>query len=146
MESYKQQEKQKLKTVKAYLYQAKSMNKSINAKMAEIEELQEKAESVQSFRINAITVHTNENTSNQTVDRIIDMQIEINAEIDRLTDLRREIKGSIKKLTDTRFRDLLNTYYIADKTLEECADILNYSTSHIFALHRDALRAFVKIV
>jgi DNA-directed RNA polymerase specialized sigma subunit len=75
----------------------------------------------------------------EAVQRIIDLEAEIDRDIDRLVDLRRQIEQSIDAVEDTRLRDILRRRYVDGDTLEKMAEDLELSYQWVCVLHGRAL-------
>lgn len=74
-----------------------------------------------------------------TINRIIDLQNEINADIDSLVDTKREIMALIKKVSNVEYQLLLEQRYLCYHTWEQIAVDLGYSIHHVYKLHNAAL-------
>lgn len=73
------------------------------------------------------------------VDKIVDLEAELNNEIDQLIDIRAEIEAVIAAVEDDRERLLLQYRYLDGKTFEWIAAKMNYSWRQIHRLHSRAL-------
>lgn len=78
------------------------------------------------------------------VDRIADLQAEINREIDNLVRLKTEIRSKINALDDYRYIAILTEYYINCQRWEDIAESMEMSVRHTLRLHGEALQAFRK--
>lgn len=131
-------------TAKTYLTQAYRLDQRINAKiqqMASLNALATKCTSV----LSGMPGSPNKGRSSmaEAVDRIIDLQNEINADIDRLVDLKRDIMTAIAAVDDLELQTLLEKRYLCYKTWEVIAVEMGFSIQHIYRLHRQALEAFI---
>lgn len=126
-------------TAKEYLSQYRYLNDSINAKLAQVEELRRKAQSVGGGNSNGVHNPMPYDRIGEITAKIVDLEAEINSEIDRLVDMQREIKSSITTVSEERLRALLEYRYINCMTLEEIAVKMNYSYKQICRLHGKAL-------
>lgn len=98
-------------TVKDYLYSVRVSDKLIRTKEHELLKLR--------LNIAQVSVKQNEpvktsgvNDPMRIVDRIADLQAEINREIDNLVRLKTEIRSKINALDDYRYIAILTEYYI----------------------------------
>ena len=98
-------------TVKDYLYSVRVSDKLIRTKEHELSKLR--------LNIAQVSVKQNEpvktsgvNDPMRIVDRIADLQAEINREIDNLVRLKTEIRSKINALDDYRYIAILTEYYI----------------------------------
>ena len=79
-----------------------------------------------------------------TIDKIIDLQEEINRDIDRLVDLKAEIVSVIKAVNNAEYQTLLEKRYLCFMTWESIAVDMGYSIQHLYRL-REKAYAEVKI-
>ena len=131
-------------TAKEYLNQVRLADRQIKVKLSELHSLK-----LNSAQISPQAKTDRVQTSStcdvmKTVDKIVDMQNEINREIDNLVDLKREVRGKINQLDDNRYVLILTEYYINGKTWEKVAEDNNFSDRHVRRLHGWALQAFRK--
>ena len=126
-------------TAKEYLSQYRALNDSINAKIAQVEELRRRAQTVSGG--SATGSHSSQpyDRIGEITARIVDLEREINGEIDRSVDLQREIRRAIAAVPDERLRTLLEYKYINGCTIEQIAVAMNYSYPQICRLHGRAL-------
>ena len=122
-------------TVKDYLYSVRVSDKLIRTKEHELSKLR--------LNIAQVSVKQNEpvktsgvNDPMRIVDRIADLQAEINREIDNLVRLKTEIRSKINALDDYR--------YINCHRWEDIAECMEMSVRHTLRLHGEALQAFRK--
>ena len=78
-----------------------------------------------------------------TIDKIIDLQVEINRDIDALVDLKREIVTVIKAVDNPEDQTLLEKRYLCFLHWEQIAVDMNYGIDNIFKLHKKALACVV---
>lgn len=132
-------------TAKEYLNQARTLDIEINTKLEELHQLKQKACCVQSVVISERVQSSNTNSSNKIIDKIVDLQNEINAEIDKLVDLKAEIRHKISKVNYTMLRVVLTEYYLNLKTWASIAEKYGYTERNIHYLHSCALKEFNKV-
>lgn len=123
-----------------YLEQIPKLNAMIENKMAE----------VQQWRDVALGITTNtegervQSSGSQqkmadAINRVIDLQAEINSMIDRLIDLKQEIIRSIEQLSATEY-DVLHKRYIQGMTFDEIGAAKHKSKSWATTVHGRALQ------
>lgn len=130
---------------KEYLNQLKLLDIRIKQKIEELESLKSTAASLSSVDYTKDPVQTSRSGEApyvQTVNKMIDLSMEINREIDIFADKKHQIIGQIQGLLDADEVDLLYRRYIQYLTFEKIADKMNYSMRHIFTIHRSALHHF----
>ena len=129
-----------------YLEQVGKLNAMIENKMAEVEQWRDVAL--------GITPHSEgervQSSGSQSkmadaVDRIIDLQSEINGMIDRLIDLKQEIIRTIEQLTATEY-DVLHKRYIQGMTFDEIGAAKHKSKSWATTVHGRALQNLNEIL
>lgn len=75
-----------------------------------------------------------------TVNKIIDLQKEINKEIDKLVDLKKEIADAIASVDNEEHRLILELRYLNYKGWEQIALELHYSLRQVHYMHGEALK------
>jgi len=75
------------------------------------------------------------------VDKIVDLEREVDDEIDKLQEIRRQVLAVINGVTDTSQRCVLTLRYIHGMRFEEIAVKLNYHYRWVIELHGRGLRA-----
>ena len=113
-----------VKHVKTYLRKARELDTLVHTKLNEIDRLRELAECLSSPKLGERVTSSNGNTSMQTVDKIVDLQAEVNKEIAVLVDLIAEIHTKIEQLENPTERAVLTERYINVKSWEEIAEII----------------------
>lgn len=137
-----EQVKQDVKHVKAYLRKARELDTLVHTKLSEIDRLRELAECLSSPKLGERVTSSKGNTSMQTVDKIVDLQAEIDKEIAELVELITEIHAKIEQLSDTAEKAVLTERYINGRSWEEIAGIIGYSDRNTRYLHGRALLNF----
>ena len=69
-----------------------------------------------------------EDRMQDAVERLSEVEKELNEKIDKLVDLRREVDMAISTIGDTRLETVLRYRYIDDMTFEQMALKMNYCT------------------
>lgn len=131
-----------VKHVKTYLRKAGELDTLVHTKLSEIDRLRELAECLSSPKLGERVTSSNGNTSMQTVDKIVDLQAEVNKEIAVLVDLIAEIHTKIEQLENPTERAVLTERYINVKSWEEIAEIISYSERNTKYIHGRALKNF----
>ena len=131
-----------VKHVKTYLRKARELDTLVHTKLSEIGRLRELAECLSSPRMGDKVSSNKGNTSMQTVDKIVDLQAEVNKEIAVLVDLIAEIHTKIEQLENPTERAVLTERYINVKSWEEIAEIISYSERNTKYIHGRALKNF----
>ena len=85
-----------------------------------------------------------ENNTMRIIDKIVDLQNEINLEIDKLVDLKFEIREKIGNVYNQKFITLLTDKYINGFTFEQIAERMDTSYETIKGWHGEALQIFRK--
>jgi len=73
------------------------------------------------------------------VDRVVDLEAEINADIDRLVNTKREVISTIEQLEVTEY-DILHRVYVQDMDFNAVAKDLDKSYSWVTTVHGRALK------
>ena len=74
-----------------------------------------------------------------TVEKIIEIEEQLDHEIDALVDLRNRIEAAVEKLEDGRLRDVMRYRYIDGMKWEQIAVEMHYSYMQVCRLHGKAL-------
>lgn len=80
------------------------------------------------------------------IDKIIDLQEEINQDIDSLVDLKREIMNIIRSIENTEYQTLLEKRYLCFLTWEKIAVDMCYTIHHLYKMHNAALEVCSRIL
>ena len=131
-------------TAKEYLMQVRTLDALINAKRTELYGLKLNATSISSPQITEKVQSNGENSVMRIVDKIVDLQNEINAEIDKLVDLKSEIQEKISNVYNQKFITLLTDKYINGFTIEQIAERMEKDYKTVCRWHGEALQIFRK--
>ncbi len=82
----------------------------------------------------------------RTVEKIIELEQELDAQIDQMIDTRREIEKAVAAVDDQRLRDVLEQHYIRGLTWEDVAQIMKIDTRWVYRLHIKALQKLTIII
>lgn len=131
-------------TAKEYLNQAYRLDQRIDSKIEQVASLNDLATKC-TTTISGMPHNPSRSTSPMadTIDKIIDLQVEINRDIDALVDLKREIVTVIKAVDNPEYQTLLEKRYLCFLHWEQIAVDMNYGIDNIFKLHKKALACVV---
>lgn len=132
--------KGKLMKTKDYLNQARSLDKRIDSKLEQVERLRSLAERTTTLLSWAPKGQSNENRTEYCIQKIWELEKEINAGIDELIDLKREIGAVINTVPTDQYRMLLEYRYLSCKTWEDIAKAMDYDLRWIYRMHGSALQ------
>lgn len=129
-------------TAQEYFNQAYRLDQRINSKIEQLRTLNELAlKATATYTGMPHSPNKGSQTMANTVDRIIDLQDEINRDIDELVDLKAEIRTVIDTVANTDLRLILEERYLNWKSWEQIAVSLGYNLRYLHRLHRQALEA-----
>ena len=126
-------------TAVEYLSQAYRLDIRINSKIEQVASLNDLAMKATSVAT-GMPHNPNKGTSTMadTIDKIIDLQEEINRDIDTLVDLKAEIVTVIKAVGNTEYQTLLEKRYLNYMSWESIAVDMGYSIQHLYRLREKA--------
>ena len=132
-------------TAKEYLSQAKYLDMRINSKIQQLSSLNDLAKKCTSA-LTGMPRNPSGSTSTMadTINKIIDLQREINADIDALVDLKRDITDVIKAVPEQEAQTILEKRYLCLLPWEQIAVDMHYSIQHAFRIHDQALEEIDK--
>lgn len=127
-------------TAKDYFAQAYRLDQRINAKLEQVDTLNLLAGRATST-LTGMPRNPNRATSSMAdaVEKIVDLQADINNDIDALVDLKCEIVAIIKSIVNNEHQMLLELRYLCFKSWEQIAVDMSYNVRHIYRLHDKAL-------
>lgn len=133
-------------TAREYLSQAYRLDQRIHSKLEQIESLSELATRCTSA-ITGMPRNPSPSASSmaEAVDKIVDLQNEINQDMLRLVDLKRDIVTTIKAVDDMEYQTLLELRYLCFKTWEQIASDMHYSARWVHIVHSRVLAAVDKM-
>lgn len=130
-------------TAKKYLNQARHLDKLINAKVRCIAGYKKDIGILQSPKLVDKVQHSSDNASSvRIVEKIVDLEKELDNDIDKLVDLKREIISKIDALQDNLQKTILIDYYINTKTFEDIAYDEGYSKRQIIRIYNKSIKIF----
>lgn len=133
---------------KVYLKRIRLYDSHINNKMEELERLKAMVTKItQTLREDAGGGSRSQDKIGDAVSRMVDLQVELNAEIDRYIDSKAEICNALNKIQKQRYFDVLYKRYVLFKTWQQIADEMGYTDlRNVYRLHGRALLAFNRIL
>lgn len=128
-------------TAKEYLSQAYRLDLRINSKIEQVSSLNDLATKCTSV-INDMPRNPNRGTSTMAnaIDKIIDLQSEINNDIETLVNLKQEIVTVIKEIGNLEYQTLLEKRYLCFLSWERIAVDMGYDLRYVHKLHNLALK------
>lgn len=133
-------------TAKEYLCRARVINIEINSKLETVASLRALAEKCTLSLQQAPSGGGNSRMLEDICIRICLEEKEIDSGIDELLETKDEISAAIAKLSSPLQRALLSMRYISFMSWQDISDSLNYSPSHVFRIHVNALKEMEKII
>ena len=130
-------------TAKEYLSQARYLDARINSKIKQLEVLNTLATSATSV-LTGMPHSPNKATSKMAdiVDKIVDLQAEINRDIDALVDLKGEMRSKLEMVPAEDYKAILEMRYLCFMSWEQIASNLGLSVPYTYKLHDRALKGF----
>ena len=131
-------------TAKEYLRQLWNLDREIEIKYRELEELRAQVGIKAQPDPNENVGHSG-NTSDPVSDmavRIVQMEHRINRKIDRLINLKRKISDQIDGMENRNYRMILTCRYVLMQTWDDVADSVGYSIQNCYIIHGKALQEF----
>ena len=125
---------------KEYLRQYAALNAEIDCKLEEKRQLEALATNISAAFGSGSGGSGVSDKVGRNVDKIIDLEKEIDAKIDKLVDLREEIEAAIEAVEDSRYRTILTERYINGKKWADIADNMHIDVRWVFSLHGYALK------
>jgi DNA repair ATPase RecN len=134
-------------TAKEYLGRAYRIDGRINAKLEQVASLRELATKATSSisdmpRSSSFNPHSMQNI----IDKIIDLEREINSDIDALVNIKQEVVTTIKRVDNPEYQTLLEMRYLCFKSWEQISMELGYDLRWIYRLHQRALAVVKDII
>ena len=130
---------------KEYLQQLKRFDTVIHQKMNEIQDLRLKSQSIGSIDCSKEAVQTSSSgdaSFAKLINRIIDLETEIETEIEKYACEKHKIINQIQTLEQTKHIDILYKRYVEFKRLQMIAVEMNFTYQYVVELHGYALKEF----
>ena len=131
-------------TAKEYLRQLWNLDREIETKYRELEELRAQIGIKAQPDPNENVGHSG-NTSDPVSDiavRIVQMEHRINRKIDRLINLKRKITAQIDGMENRNYRMILTCRYVLMQTWDDVSESVGYSIQNCYIIHGKALQEF----
>lgn len=134
-------------TAREYLDQAYKLDQRISSKLEQISVLNDLAQKTTGV-ITGMPHSPNHGGSrvSDAVDRIVDLQNEIQRDVAELVDIKRGIMHVIKAVDDVDCRLLLEMRYLCYRSWEQIAVNMGYCIDNVFRVHRKALRLVEEVL
>ncbi len=129
---------------KEYLQQLRRMDTAIGQKIRELEDLRAiamRAGGVRYAENKARPSYTDAPYS-RVIDRMVDLDAEINREIDGFVDKKHKMINQIQRLPNGRYAEILYKRYVEYKQLEMISAEMHYTYQYTKELHGYALQEF----
>ena len=133
-------------TAKEYLSQAYRLDRRIDSKLEQLSALRETTTKATAVMNDVVVSRTrNMQSLQETIEKIVDMERELNTDIDTLVDLKREMTGFIKQVKSPQHQLILEMRYLTYKNWKDIAEALELDERYVYKLHGAALKQFEKI-
>ena len=134
-------------TAQEYLSRAYRMEQQVESKLQQIEALRSMAESLTSCIGTEPVSHTRNVTSMQdTVNKIIEEEKNLNAQIDELVEIKKEIADTISQVTNVTYRLILEKRHLCFLMWEQIACEMHYGVRTVQTKYNDALQIVQRIL
>lgn len=131
-------------TVKEYLMQIWQLDKEIEIKYRELEQLRQSI-GIRAMRHDeAVKPGGSSDQVASAAIRIMSMEECLDRKIDKLIDLRQTITEQIDGLESRTFRNVLTCRYVLMLSWDEIAELMEYDVRHCHRIHGRALQVFEK--
>lgn len=127
---------------KDYLSQVKHLENEIDSKLKLKEDLRARALSIGSLDTKERVQSSGGLNFSDWVDKITDIEREIDTKIDELVDLKQRINSQIDRVENPLHRIVLVSHYLNDLSLRQIAVKYNYNYGYIKNVHGHALLEF----
>ncbi|MBU5419982.1 DUF1492 domain-containing protein [Acetanaerobacterium sp. MSJ-12] len=122
-----------------WLSRYRKLGKRVDQKCEELSQWRSRSEKVTSSFSDGPKGGEEGNRLEETVERIIAIEEELNREIDEMVDIRKEIQAAISSLEDCTLEALMEMRYLGGRSWEEIAVALSYNYRWILRLHKKAI-------
>lgn len=127
---------------KDYLLQVRHIDNEIDSKIKLLEDLRARALSIGSLDTKERVQSSGGLNFSDWVDKITDIEREIDTKIDELVDLKQRINSQIDRVENPLHRIVLVSHYLNDLSLRQIAAKYNYNYGYIKNVHGHALLEF----
>lgn len=129
--------------VKEYLNQIDRLDKMIQNKICELEQIKQSLTSISiPYDREKIQTSGEKDKIGSAVCKIIDIENEITELVEQFTQKRKTIVNQIDNLENSDYYHVLSMRYVLKKTFEEISYNTNWSIRKVFSLHAKALVVF----
>ena len=128
--------------VETYLKQGRLLDQRINYLIRKMGEAREAACSLPATSVNRDKVQTSPSGDApfvRAIERVEEMQEQINREIDKLVELRKQIEEVIGQVENEELRMVLVYRYLEGMTWEDIGDLLHAGRSSVIRWHQKAI-------
>lgn len=133
-------------TTKNYLEQIERLDRMIQNKLSEIEQLKHIATSITiSPKEVNVQVSSDKDRMGNAVSKLIDLEKETDRLVDEYMDKRKRIIEQIDSIKDTNMYHVLSEKYISRKGLSVIAVEMGYSFKQVCRIHGNALVEFERL-
>lgn len=126
-------------TAKSFLRQVRHIDRRVDEALERMERLNARLEA---GRMSALTGMPRGGTADWTdmADRVLSLETKINDQVRELVRLKRAAMDAIALVDDSRYREVLELYYIDGYTWEQVAERMGYDVRWVYRLHGRALK------
>lgn len=122
-----------------FLGQYKAIDSAINQKCEEVAMWRSRATKITASNSPMCIGGNKDDRIQLAVEKIIEIETEINEEIDALINIKARIIEAIKTIDDINLQNILELRYIKGKTIEKISYDIGYSLRHTKRKHRKAI-------
>ena len=128
--------------IKDYLSQTWRINKMIDVKLEEVNELRALAEKASAtLSMTPPSGTRNFSRMEDIIVKMVDLENEVQGDIENLLTLKKDITVAIRSLSNPDYKVLLELRYLCYKSWEEIMADMRYSRTHTYRIHERALKA-----
>ncbi|MCM1441140.1 MAG: hypothetical protein NC131_18355 [Roseburia sp.] len=129
-----------IRAAREFLSQAYHLDQRISSKIEQVESLNDLARKA-GCAISGMPRNPDRAVSPMAdaVERIVDLQAEINGDIRRMVELKARIMAAIREVEDPELQTLLEQRYLNFHTWGQIAEDMGYNARHLYRLHDRAL-------
>ena len=134
-------------TAKEYLKQAGQLDGRIKVKMARLASLSDLATKA-TATLSGMPHNPSGSKSRMadTVEKIVDLERELEVEADELVNLQRELSDTINAVSDLQMRMVLERRYLCSQSFEEIAEEMSFNVRWVYRLHGKGLKEVGEIL
>lgn len=127
---------------KSYLKRAKSIDNLVNSRLLELSNLRKLSISISSPGTNETVSSSGKETASYTkiVEKIIDLENQINTEIDEYIKIKQEVKDSINNLDNNDEKSVLLNRFINNMSFDKISEEMYISERNIYRIYDSAIK------